>query len=77
MLATFQCRIFCLPAFQEPKINLYKIIILPVVLGCNTWYLAPREEHRFRVFENRVLRRIFGRKTGDWREMHVDEIHNV
>jgi hypothetical protein len=50
---------------------MYKTIILPVVLyGCETWSLTLREEHRFRVFENRVLRRIFGPKrdkvTGGW-----------
>jgi hypothetical protein len=50
----------------------YKTIILPVVLyGCETWSLTLREEHRLKVFENRVLRRIFGPKrdevTGDWR----------
>jgi hypothetical protein len=43
------------------KIKKYKIIILPVVLyGCETWSLTLREEHRLMVFENRVLRRIFG-----------------
>jgi hypothetical protein len=43
------------------KINIYKTIILPVVLyGCETWSLTLRKEHRLRVFENRVLRRIFG-----------------
>jgi hypothetical protein len=43
------------------KIRLYKTVILPVVLyGCETWSLTLREEHRVRVFENRVLRRIFG-----------------
>jgi hypothetical protein len=45
------------------KIRLYKTIILPVVLfGCETWSLTLRGEHRLRVFENRVLRRIFGLK---------------
>jgi hypothetical protein len=45
------------------KIRIYKMIILPVVLyGCETWSLTLREEHRLRVFENRVLRRIFGPK---------------
>jgi hypothetical protein len=48
------------------------MIILPVVLyECETWSLTLREEHRLRVFENRVLRRIFGPKwdevTGEWR----------
>jgi hypothetical protein len=43
------------------KIRIYKTIILPVVLyGCGTWFLKLRDEHRLRVFENRVLRRIFG-----------------
>jgi hypothetical protein len=54
------------------KIRIYKTIILPVVLyGCKTWDLTLREEHRLRVFEIRVLRRIFGQRrgevTGDWR----------
>jgi hypothetical protein len=43
------------------KIKIYKTVILPVVLyACETWSLTLREEHRLRVFENRVLRRIFG-----------------
>jgi hypothetical protein len=43
------------------KIKIYKTVILPVVLhGCETWSLTLREEHRLRVFENRMLRRIFG-----------------
>jgi hypothetical protein len=45
------------------KVRIYKTIILPVFLyGCETWTLAVREEHKLRVFENRVLRRIFGPK---------------
>ena len=45
------------------KIKIYRIIILPVALyGCETWPLTLREEHRLRVFENRVLMRIFGPK---------------
>jgi hypothetical protein len=48
------------------KIKIYKTIILPVVLyGCETWSLTLREEHRLRVFENRVLRRIFGPKRDE------------
>jgi hypothetical protein len=51
---------------------------VPVVLyGCETWSLTLRKEHRLRVFENRVLRRIFGRKkdevTGEWRKLHNEE----
>jgi hypothetical protein len=45
------------------------------------WSLALREEHRLRVFENRVLRRIFGPKwdkvTGEWRKLHNEELHNL
>jgi hypothetical protein len=53
---------FCL-LLKNVKIKIYKTIILPVVLhGCETWSLTLREEHRLRVFENRVLRRIFGPK---------------
>jgi hypothetical protein len=45
------------------KIKVYKTVILPVVLyGCETWSLTLREEYGLRVFENTVLRRIFGRK---------------
>jgi len=52
--------------------KIYRIIILPVVLyGCETWSLTLREERRLRVFENRVLRKVFGPKrdevTGEWR----------
>jgi hypothetical protein len=63
------------------KIRTYKTIILPVVLyGCETWSLAIREEHRLRVFENRVPRRIFALKReviGGWRKMHNEEFHNL
>jgi hypothetical protein len=57
-------------------------MILPVVLyGCETWSLKLREEHRLRVFESRVLRRIFVPKrdevTGDWRKLYNDELHNL
>jgi len=45
----------------DPKIKIYRTIILPVVLyGCETWSLTRREERKLRVFENMVLRRIFG-----------------
>ena len=48
------------------KIKIYKTIILPVVLyGCETWSLTLREESRQRVFENRILRRIFGPKRDE------------
>ncbi|KAJ4439081.1 hypothetical protein ANN_15038 [Periplaneta americana] len=62
------------------KVRIYKTVILPVVLyGCETWTLTLREEHRFRVFENKVLRKIFGAKqdevTGEWRKLHNTELH--
>jgi len=45
------------------KIKIYRTIILPVVLyGCESWSLALREERRLSMFENRVLRRVFGPK---------------
>ena len=48
---------------KKLKVNKYKTLILPVVLyGCETWSLTLREEHRLRVFENKVLRKIFGAK---------------
>ena len=48
---------------KNVKIKIYRTIILPVVLyGYKTWPLTLREERRLRVFENRVLRRIFGSK---------------
>ena len=55
---------------------------MPVVLyGCETWSLTLREERRLRVFENRVLRRIFGPKrdevTGEWRKLHNEELNNL
>jgi hypothetical protein len=64
------------------KISIYKAIILPVILyGCETWSLRLREEHRLRVFENRVLRRIFGLKrnevTGEWRKLHNEELRDL
>jgi hypothetical protein len=63
------------------KIKIYKTLILPVVLyGCETWSLTLGEEHRLRVFENRVLRRIFGPKRqedGSWRKLHNDELHSL
>jgi hypothetical protein len=65
---------------RNVKVKIHKTIILPVVLyGCETWSLTLREKHRRRVFENRVLRRIFGPKrdevTGEWRRLHSEELH--
>jgi hypothetical protein len=82
MLAIIQSKIFCLPLSNKKlKIKMCKTVILPLVLyGCETWSLTLREEHRLRVFENRVLRRIFGPKRdedGSWRKLHNDELHSL
>jgi hypothetical protein len=68
--------------YRNVKIKIYKTIILPVVLyGCEIWPLTLREEYRLRVFENRVLRRIFGPKkdelTGGWRKLDNEELHGL
>jgi hypothetical protein len=52
-----------------------------VLYGCETWSLTVREEHKLKVFENRMLRRIFGPKKdgvkGGWRKLHNEELHNL
>jgi hypothetical protein len=67
---------------RNVKVKIYKTTIQPVVLyGCETWSVTLREEHRLRVFENRVLRGIFGAKrdevTGQWRKLDSGELHNL
>ena len=64
------------------KIKICRTIILPVVLyGCGNWALTLREERRMRVFENRVLRRVFAPKrdevTGEWRKLYNDELRDL
>jgi Mg2+/citrate symporter len=64
------------------KIKIYRTIILPVVLcGCEAWTLTLREERRLRVFENRVLRTLFGPKrdelTREWRKLHNEELNDL
>jgi hypothetical protein len=63
-LLSFNPECFVFPSdIKNLKIKIYKTVILLVVLyGCETWSLTLREEHRLRVFENKVLRRIFGPK---------------
>jgi hypothetical protein len=65
---------------RNVKIKIHKIVILPVILyGCETSSLTLKEEHELRVFENRVLIRVFGPKrdevTGGWRKLHNEELH--
>jgi hypothetical protein len=64
------------------NIKIYKTVILPFVLyGCETWSLTLKEEHRLRVCENRVLRRVFGPKREEvargWRKLHNEELYNL
>jgi hypothetical protein len=64
------------------KIGIYKTVILLVVLhGYGTWSLTLREEHRLRMFENRVLWIMLGPKrnkvTEGWRKLHNEELHNL
>ena len=64
------------------KITIYRTVILPVVLfGCETWSLTLREERKLRVFENRVLRKIFGPRrdevTGECRRLHNEELNDL
>jgi len=64
------------------KIKIFRnIILLAVWCGCETWSLTLREERKLRVFENRVLRRIFGPRreevTGEWRRLHNEELNDL
>jgi hypothetical protein len=73
------------PAISCVKTGLKTNILINVLFlslyGCETWSLMLREEHGLRVFENMVLRRIFGPKsdevTGEWRKLHSEELHNL
>ena len=67
---------------NNSKIKIYITIILRVVLyGCETWSLILRKERRLRVFENRVLRKIFGPRrdevTGGWSKLHNEELNDL
>ena len=63
------------------KIKTYRNIIFPVLYGCETWSLTLRKERWVKVFENRVLRRVFEPKrdevTGEWRKLHNEELHDL
>ena len=64
---------------KNVNIKTYRTIILPVLYGCETWSLTLREECRLRVFDNRVLKRLFGPKRdeviGEWRRLHNEELY--
>jgi hypothetical protein len=63
------------------RIKIHRTIILHVVYGSETSVLTLREEHRLRVFENRLLRKIFGPKRdeviGEWRKFHYEELNDL
>ena len=67
---------------RNVKIKIYRTIILLIILyGCETWSFILREERKLWVFENRVLRRIFGPKsdkvTGEWRKLHYGQLNDL
>ena len=74
--------VFHLAIPKKLKIKIHRTIILLVVLyGCGTWSLTLREEHKLRMFENRVLRRIYEPKrdevTEGWRKLHKEELNDL
>jgi hypothetical protein len=83
MLSMIQSITFCLlVCCLKTKIKIHKTIIMRVVLYvCETLSVTLMEEHRLRVFENRVLTRIYGPKRDEvtvcWRKMHNEELHNL
>jgi len=84
MLAIIRCRILLSSKLlsKNLKIKIYRTIILPVVLyESETWSLTLQEERKLRVFENMVLRRIFGPRrdevTGEWRRLHNEVLNDL
>ena len=68
--------------YKNINVKIYRNMILPVVLyGCETRSPISMEEHRLRVFEGRVLRRMFGPQwaevTGEWRKLHNEELNDL
>jgi hypothetical protein len=72
---------FVLSSSLLPRnIKIHRSIILPVLYGYETWSLTMMDEHRLRVLENRVLRKIFGPKRDqvtEWRRLHSEELHDL
>jgi len=82
IFASIHLRTFRFPlSYQKNvKLNIYRTVTLPVVSdGCETWSFALRKEFRLRMFEVKVLRRIFERKREEvvrgWRRLYNDNIH--
>ena len=68
--------------FKNTQIEIYRTVILPIFLyGCETWSVTLRVEHRLRVLEKWVLRRIFGPQrdevTGQWRRLHNEGLYDL
>jgi len=83
MLATILFRVSCLPVSSLQTYRL-RYTELSFYHACETWSPIPptlREEHRIKLSENRVLRRIFGPEReevmGGWRTLHNEELHNL
>jgi hypothetical protein len=82
-LLTFRVESFALQfAIQKYKVAINRTVILHDVLyGCETLFLTISEEHKLRVFENRVLRKIFGPKkyevSSEWKRLHNDEVYDL
>ena len=82
MLAVIRCRMASSLLSKNIKIKIYRTIMLSVVLyGCETWSPTFMEEHSLRVFQNRVLRKIFGptrdEVTEDWRKLYNEELNDL
>ena len=78
-MAAFEVILFRLPVYYKNiDIQIYRIIMLPVLYGCDTWLLKFREEYWARFFENRAIRKIFGpirdEVTGERRRLHREEL---
>jgi len=71
---------FSYPKTINTRIN-RNLILCVALYGCETWSLTFREEHRLRVFGNRVLRRILGPRRdevrGEWRGLHNEELNDL
>jgi hypothetical protein len=70
------------PLYQFKNIEVYETEILQLVFyGCETWSLILKEEYRLEVFQNRLLKRLFGpmteRRAGGWRKIHVSILHQL
>jgi hypothetical protein len=70
---------FPIPKYKDHDIQNYKFACC--FSGCKVWSLTLKEEHRLKVSENRVLRKIFGSKrdelTGEWRKVHIEELRDL